>query len=119
MSERITMDEIPLKSQFERFCASYQDMKNQVDLVDQELHDWSDQHEKLKKTGKWEEIFNHFDVNDEIRKRYDKAKLSCDIYASMLADFAYENKELLAAALKLEDKKKNHPLRANHMRRSR
>lgn len=119
MSERITMDEIPLKSQFERFCSMYQDMKNQVDLVEQELSEWNDQHEKLEKTGSPEAILKHFDVNDEIRKRYDKAKEYCDIYESMLADFAFENKELLAAALELEDKKKNLPFRANHMRRSR
>ena len=107
MSERITMDEIPLKTQFERFCSAYQDMKNQVDLVEQELSEWDDQHEKLKKTGSPEEILKHFDVSHEIRKRYEKVKEYCDIYASMLADFSFENKDLLVAALELEDKKKS------------
>lgn len=119
MSERATIDFISLKSQFERFCADYQNMKNQAGLVEQELNGWDDQHEELKKTGDPEEILKHFDVNHEIRKRYDKAREYCDIYASMLADFAFENKDLLAAALELEDKKKELPIKMNHTRRGR
>ena len=107
MSERITMDEIPLKTQFERFCSAYQNTKNQVDLVEQELSEWDDQHEKLKKTGSPEEILKHLEARDEIWKREDEAREFCNIYARMLADFAFENKELLAAALELEDKKKS------------
>lgn len=119
MSERITIDYIPLQLQFERACTAYQDMKNRVDLVKQEFKEWENQHKNLKQAGTPEEILKHFDSHHEILKRYEEANKRCDLYASMLADFAFENKDLLAAALESEDKKKEPHLRANHTRRGR
>lgn len=119
MSERITIDYISLKLQFERACEVYQDMKNRVALVNQELNEWKDQHKNLEKAGNPEEILKHFDSYHEIWKRYEEANKHCDLQASMLADFTFENKDMLATALELEDKKKQLPIRANHARRGR
>lgn len=121
MSEhvRVTLDNIPLKSQFDGYCSKYQELQNEIDLVDQELSEWEEQHKELQRTGTSEEILKHHDVQNEIMKRRDNKNMYLNVYASMLADFSIENKELILAALELVDKKRDLPIRANRPRRGR
>lgn len=121
MSEHvhITLDNMPLKPQFEWYCSKYQELQNEIDLADQELSEWKEQHKELQSTGTPEEILKHCDVQNEIVNRRDDNDMNLKLYASMLANFSIENKESILAALELVDKKRDLPIRANRPRRGR
>lgn len=117
--ERITMDDIPLKKQFECWCSRYLEMQNEIDLVEQELSEWEDRHKELLRTGTPEEILKHYDVYREITNRRDKKYVLRNANAGRVADFSIENRDLILAALELADKKKELPIRTNRPRRGR